>query len=194
MPFTSGKASVPAGGGTPAWSQQGFFQFPGSTPATVNSMEEWWWDAWNGPVWSKFYPSSLASQPLSDKRTFVPVQSVANYIASSATQPSSPSYGDRFLVLAGSDDAIFPLYFSDYMNRTPNMTGLHTIDAENQMATAIGASHFYQVTDTPQNTNVFPATAGAIPWSQHHTFLGDDVSLWGPTGSNISPALTTLLQ
>lgn len=179
-PYFSGSSS---NGQT--WTQQGYMGRAGTSPSQVNSMEEYFYDAW-GTTWTAVYPANLVSQPLGNGHSFLPAEYLEAYNIGQALQnPSSSGYGDKFAIIDGTSDWMYWLFTPLFMTDDPQGRRPNILDAANQLATVVSLHMYFPV----QNR---ATTSGPLPWYKHHGFMTDDVSTWTSSGSNLSQILSNL--
>jgi hypothetical protein len=182
MPLYEGSSS----NGT-TWTRQGFFQRPNLPETTVSSIGEWMYDAWGGDTWATFFANpALKKASMGDGYAYVSMHDAEQYQWLTRVNPSSTNYNDKFAIVDSTSDWLYPIFFQLYMNDDPTTSHTpHVIDAENELNGDFALGFLFQVTNTG-TTGETPAALVGVPWNKHHTFILDDVSTWGPSGSNLN--------
>jgi hypothetical protein len=98
---------------------------------------------------------------------------------------------DRFGVIGGSNDLAIPLWLNLQTNGSLPSVGEGLIDFATNVVLTHPNVHLLTVSSTIAWNSNF------LPWNQHHVFLNDDVTVWGPQvagGSGVLDFLTNPTQ
>ena len=165
------------------WTRNGYFLHTPATAPTASYLEDYWADAWNSVATAQsLYPGLATTQPAGSHAPFCRQQDI--YLAAAAMHPTV----DKFGMLMGSADWLIPSFFNLQTNPLfPSLPGAspNTNDAINDILINVVPTHS-NVFALNVSSTLTPAPAlnvalgGLRPWSEHHTHLLDDVTLWTP--------------
>lgn len=192
MPVTVvSDSGLPLWTGTPSnprdpnslWSRQGYWLRQPEPSLVQSYVEDSFASAWGlagtvSPTVSPFYPPGSATPIYPQQNIFADAAGVNPLV-------------DRFGVIAGSNDQTIPAFLHLQTNGSLPSVGEGLID----FAANVVATHGNVRLLTVSSTIVW--NPNFLPWNQHHIFLNDDVTLWGPQaagGSGVLDFLTNPAQ
>ena len=92
-------------------------------------------------------------------------------------------HGDKFGIVDSTSDWLYAAFTPEWM--TDDALGRHPniLDAETEIVNTFSSNVSFKVTNTAT------PSGSTIPWWKHHTFIGDEVSTWVPSGSDLTRVL-----
>jgi hypothetical protein len=163
------------------WTREGFFLSTPAASPNASYLEDYFADAWdNGATAHALFPSLTTTMPTGAHVPFYRQQDI--YVAAVGLHPTVDNFG----VLLSSADWLLPAFFNWQTNPlNPAVPGAspNANDAINDFALNVQLFHsnVYSL-NVSSTTTPAPALSVALgglrPWSEHHTHLGDDVTLW----------------
>jgi hypothetical protein len=180
-PFWTGTPSAAADAGD-AWTRQGYWLRAAVGPLVPSYVEDSFASAWG--LAKTAPPAVVPFTPPGALHAIYPQQDL--YMHALDRNPEK----DRFGLIVGSNDFAIPAYLH-----------LETDGALPSMAEAIAdfAANVVRSKSSPHaNAHLLVVSSATqwnpafLPWREHHIYLDDDVSVWGPQGSGGSGVLDFL--